>query len=124
MAVEKDTPGKKIRTAVPRTSQGDFKLSPQRPGVLEAIRISNEGRIKNLIPIRHGRMSASPFAFYRGMAGLMALDLSELPHTQLKVQAIGDCHLSNFGGFATPERTLIFDANDFDETLPAAGSGM
>lgn len=120
MAVEKDTPGKKIRTAVPRTSQGDFKLSPQRPGVLEAIRISNEGRIKNLIPIRHGRMSASPFAFYRGMAGLMALDLSELPHTQLKVQAIGDCHLSNFGGFATPERTLIFDANDFDETLPAA----
>ncbi len=120
MAVEKDTPGKKLRAAVPRTSQGDFSLSPQRPGVLEALRASNQDRIKKLIPIRHGRMSASPFAFYRGMAGLMAQDLSTLPHTQLKVQAIGDCHLCNFGGFATPERTLIFDANDFDETLPAA----
>ncbi|MBC9930629.1 DUF2252 domain-containing protein [Chitinophaga qingshengii] len=119
MAVEKDTPGKKLRAAVPRTSQGDFTLSPQRPGVVEAIRLSNEDRVKKLIPIRHGRMSASPFAFYRGMAGLMARDLSALPHTDLKVQAIGDCHLSNFGGFATPERTLIFDANDFDETLPA-----
>ncbi|WP_212002481.1 DUF2252 domain-containing protein [Chitinophaga sp. HK235] len=119
MTVEKDSPGKNIRATVPRTSQGDFMLSPQRPSVLEAIRISNEGRVKKLIPIRHGRMSASPFAFYRGMAGLMALDLSGLPHTQLIVQAIGDCHLSNFGGFATPERTLIFDANDFDETLPA-----
>ncbi|HVI43239.1 MAG TPA: DUF2252 domain-containing protein [Chitinophaga sp.] len=112
-------PGKQIRTAVPRTAQGDCSVSPKRPSILTYIRESNRGRIKQLIPIRHGRMSASPFAFYRGTAGIMAHDLSFLPHTKLKVQAIGDCHLMNFGGYATPERTLIFDANDFDETLPA-----
>lgn len=120
MAIEKDAPGKKLRALVPRTSQGDFKLPPQRPSILEAIRASNYDRIKKLIPIRHGRMSVSPFAFYRATAGIMAQDLSYLPHTRLKVQAMGDCHLMNFGGFATPERSLIFDANDFDETLPAA----
>lgn len=119
MATISDNPGKKIRDKVPRTSQGDFSLSAKRPTILQAINASNQGRVPNLIPIRCGRMSVSPFAFYRGTADIMAHDLSFLPHTSLQVQAMGDCHLMNFGGFATPERNLIFDANDFDETLPA-----
>lgn len=119
MATILDNPGKKIRDKVPRTSQGDFSLSPKRPTILQAINAANQGRVPNLIPIRCGRMSVSPFAFYRGTADIMAHDLSFLPHTSLQVQAMGDCHLMNFGGFATPERNLIFDANDFDETLPA-----
>lgn len=119
MATISDNPGKKIRDTVPRTSQGDFSLSPKRPTILQAINASNQGRVTDLIPIRCGRMSVSPFAFYRGTADIMAHDLSFLPHTSLQVQAMGDCHLMNFGGFATPERNLIFDANDFDETLPA-----
>ncbi|TWF45673.1 uncharacterized protein (DUF2252 family) [Chitinophaga polysaccharea] len=112
-------PGKQIRDSIPRTSQGIFKLPKQRPTILQAIQASNAGRVEELIPIRCGRMSTSPFAFYRGNADIMARDLAGLPHTQLQVQAMGDCHLMNFGGFATPERNLIFDANDFDETLPA-----
>ena len=119
MTSSSENPGKKIRDKVPRTSQGSFKLSSKRPGILQAISASNYDRVKDLIPIRMSRMSASPFAFYRGTADIMAHDLSHLPHTQLQVQAVGDCHLMNFGGFATPERNLIFDANDFDETLPA-----
>ncbi|HEY9256972.1 DUF2252 domain-containing protein [Chitinophaga sp.] len=119
MAPISDNPGKKIRDKVPRTSQGDFSLSPKRPTILQAIEASNYDRVTDLIPIRCGRMSTSPFAFYRGTADIMAHDLSFLPHTSLQVQAMGDCHLMNFGGFATPERNLIFDANDFDETLPA-----
>jgi uncharacterized protein (DUF2252 family) len=119
MATISDNPGKKIRDKVPRTSQGDFSLSPKRPTILQAINAANQGRVPDLVPIRCGRMSVSPFAFYRGTADIMAHDLSFLPHTSLQVQAMGDCHLMNFGGFATPERNLIFDANDFDETLPA-----
>ena len=75
--------------------------------------------MKELLPIRYGRMLHSPFAFYRGSAGLMASDLSHTPNSGLTVQACGDCHLMNFGGFATPERNIIFDINDFDETSPA-----
>jgi uncharacterized protein (DUF2252 family) len=88
--------------------------------LLESIEASNQDRLTELIPIRHARMSASPFAFYRATASIMAQDLSWLPNTGVLVQAIGDCHLMNFGGFATPERTLIFDVNDFDETLPSS----
>ncbi len=73
----------------------------------------------DLVPIRHGRMSQSPFAFYRGTAAIMAADLAHTPSSGLRVQACGDAHLSNFGGFATPERSVIFDLNDLDETLPA-----
>ena len=73
----------------------------------------------DLLPIRHGRMSASPFAFYRGSAALMAADLATTPTSGIRVQACGDAHLMNFGGFATPERNVIFDINDLDETLPA-----
>jgi len=81
-------------------------------------------RLPNLIPIRHARMLSSPFAFLRGSAAVMASDLSRTPTTGVRVQACGDCHLMNFGAFATPERNLIFDINDFDETLPAQGSGI
>ncbi|MCW3463432.1 DUF2252 domain-containing protein [Chitinophaga nivalis] len=119
MSDPKENAGKKLRDQVPRTSQGLCKLSPKRPSALSIIEAGNIDRVTNLIPIRHGRMSVSPFAFYRGTAAVMAQDLAFLPHTALEVQATGDCHLMNFGGFATPERTLIFDVNDFDETLPA-----
>jgi uncharacterized protein (DUF2252 family) len=86
---------------------------------LELLKESNRNRMAELVPIRYGRMMASPFAFLRGSAGLMAADLATTPTTGVKVQACGDCHLLNFGLFATPERNLIFDINDFDETLPA-----
>lgn len=80
---------------------------------------SNQGRLPELVPIRSGRMLVSPFTFLRGAASIMAFDLSETPQTGIKVQTCGDCHLSNFGGYGTPERNLVFDLNDFDETLPA-----
>jgi hypothetical protein len=80
---------------------------------------SSLGRIERLVPIRYGRMLASPFAFYRGAAAIMAADLAGTPCTGIGVQACGDAHLVNFGGFATPERRIIFDINDFDETHPA-----
>lgn len=111
--------GKDLRATVGRKAQGDFKLSGSRPSVVDMIKSSDDDRLPDLIPIRHQRMSISPFSFYRGTASIMAYDLSFMPRTDIIVQAIGDCHLMNFGGFATPERTLVFDANDFDETLPA-----
>ncbi len=79
---------------------------------------ANQGRIPELIPIRHGRMLRSPFTFYRGAALNMAADLASTPDTGMRVQACGDAHLCNFGAFATPERRVIFDINDLDETLP------
>ena len=85
----------------------------------ESLIVNDAGRMAELVPIRYGRMLQSPFAFYRGAAGVMASDLARTPATGLKVQACGDCHLMNFGGFATPERNIIFDINDFDETSPA-----
>ena len=86
---------------------------------VEMIAQSNEGRDQRLIPIRHSRMLVSPFTFYRGAAALMAYDLSLEPHSGINVQCCGDCHILNFGAFATPERNIIADFNDFDETLPA-----
>jgi hypothetical protein len=77
----------------------------------------------DLVPIRHGRMAADPFAFYRGSAAIMAADLATTPRSGLATQLCGDAHLSNFGVFASPERQLLFDLNDFDETLPDPGSG-
>jgi uncharacterized protein (DUF2252 family) len=90
-----------------------------RPDPIELLIASNEGRLPELVPIRHGRMLTSPFAFMRGAAAVMASDLSRTPSTRIRVQACGDCHLMNFGGFATPERRMNFSINDFDETLPA-----
>ncbi len=111
--------GKELRTKVSRSSHEEWKPAPNRPDPIGLLEASNQGRLPELVPIRYGRMLASPFAFLRGAAGIMAFDLSKTPQTGIKVQAGGDCHLSNFGGYGTSERNLVFDVNDFDETLPA-----
>jgi len=111
--------GKSLREQVPRESQAEFEVGPDRTDPVKVIKKSSEGRLQHLIPIRYGRMAKSAFAFYRGTASLMAMDLAKTPTSDIRVQACGDCHLSNFGLFATPERNVIFDINDFDETLPA-----
>ena len=116
---ERRAQGRALRDTVPRTSHAEWKPAPDRQDPVELLQASNEGRIQGLVPVRFGRMSASPFAFYRGAAALMAADLSRTPNTGIRVQACGDAHLMNFGGFATPERHIIFDINDLDETLPA-----
>ena len=109
--------GKLARQASPRSSHAGFEPAADRDPV--AIILAQEAdRLQNLLPLRHGRMAASAFAFYRGAPAVMAFDLSTTPNSQITVQASGDAHLSNFGLFASPERTLVFDANDFDETLP------
>jgi len=111
--------GKALRERVPRQIHGSWKRDKQKVDPLAIVRASNKGRIEQLIPIRHARMLQSPFTFYRGAAAVMAADLAKTPTTGLRVQACGDCHLLNFGGFATPERKIAFGINDFDETLPA-----
>ena len=116
---ERAAAGKALRDAVPRSSHADWKPAPNRPDPIALLEESNQGRLPELLPLRYGRMLTSPFAFLRGSASIMAADLSETSKTGIKVQACGDCHLSNFGGYGTPERNLVFDVNDFDETLPA-----
>lgn len=111
--------GKQLRAAVPYDAHAEWIPSPDRPDVVSLLEASNAGRMQELIPIRYGRMLRSPFTFLRGSAGVMASDLARTPSTGLIVQACGDCHLLNFGLFATPERNLVFDINDFDETFPA-----
>ncbi|SAK85861.1 hypothetical protein AWB78_04375 [Caballeronia calidae] len=118
-ADERAAHGRALRDAVPRSSQAGWKAAKERRDPVDILVESNEGRVPSLIPIRFGRMSASPFAFYRGAAAVMAADLASTPTSGLRVQACGDAHLMNFGGFATPERNVIFDINDLDETLPA-----
>jgi uncharacterized protein (DUF2252 family) len=116
---DRSAAGKALRDKVPRAQHGIWKEFKGRPSPVGILQKSDAGRMKQLVPIRYGRMLQSPFAFYRGSAGLMASDLAHTPNTGLQVQACGDCHLMNFGGFATPERNIIFDINDFDETSPA-----
>jgi uncharacterized protein (DUF2252 family) len=111
--------GKALRETVPRSSHAHWKRPAKRRDPIDALKASNRDRLPDLVPIRYGRMLRSPFTFLRGSAGLMASDLATTPTTGIRVQACGDCHLMNFGLFATPERNLIFDINDFDETLPA-----
>jgi uncharacterized protein (DUF2252 family) len=118
-ADERRAEGKALRDAVPRASHGGWKLPKDRRDPIDLLVESNEGRVPELVPIRFGRMAQSPFAFYRGSAVIMAADLASTPQSGLRVQACGDAHMMNFGGFATPERNVIFDINDFDETLPA-----
>lgn len=110
--------GKALRDKIPREQHGRWNEIKGRPDTIDLLRKSDVGRMKKLIPIRYGRMLPSPFTYYRGAAGVMAADLARTPTTGLSVQACGDCHLVNFGGFATPERNIIFDINDFDETAP------
>ena len=116
---ERSFAGKALRAVCPRESHAGFTPSPNRPDPIELLIQSSEGRIADLVPIRYGRMMASPFAFYRGAASIMAAALSTPPSTGLGVQCCGDAHLMNFGAFATPERRIVFDINDFDETFPA-----
>jgi uncharacterized protein (DUF2252 family) len=110
--------GKDARTAAPRSSHATWVTPPERPDPVALLEAQAASRVPDLVPIRYGRMSASPFAFYRGAAAVMASDLAHSPSSGIRVQLCGDAHLSNFGGFASPERDLVFDLNDFDETLP------
>src|SRR5882757_5342629 len=110
--------GKRLRRVVPREAHGEWKPGPERADPFALLDEQNLGRIPELVPVRMGRMAASPFAFYRGAAAVMAADLASTPVTGIEVAASGDAHLSNFGLFASPERRLLFDLNDFDETLP------
>jgi len=109
--------GKALRSKVPRTQHGVWRVPAGRCDPLELLDLAAKGRLPYLVPLRNARMFDSPFSFYRGSAIIMAADLASTPRTGLFVGACGDAHCSNFGGFATPERNTIFDVNDFDETL-------
>jgi len=111
--------GKSLRDKCPREAHAAWQAPDNRPDPLVLMAESNQGRMPQLIPIRHGRMLHSAFTFYRGAALNMAADLATTPASGIRVQACGDCHLMNFGAYATPERRVIFDINDLDETLPA-----
>jgi uncharacterized protein (DUF2252 family) len=111
-------PGKEARKRVPRSSQAAWEPGPERTGPVEVLAEQDRNRVPELVPVRYGRMLASAFTFYRGAAAIMAADLAAGPDSGLRVQLCGDAHLSNFGLFQAPDRRLVFDINDFDETLP------
>lgn len=110
--------GKAARAETPRSRQAEFDPPADRADPIELLEFQARTRVPELVPIRYGRMLVSPFTFYRGAAKIMAYDLAGTPRSGLNVQCCGDAHLSNFGMFASPERRLVFDINDFDETLP------
>jgi len=115
---ERAARGKATRAEVPRTAHANWEPPSHRPDPVELLEEQAQSRVPELVPIRYGRMLVSPFTFYRGAAYLMASDLSMGPRTGLHTQLCGDAHLSNFGGFAAPDRRIVFSLNDFDETLP------
>ncbi|MFE7580189.1 DUF2252 domain-containing protein [Streptomyces gardneri] len=115
---ERAARGREARKRVPRSSHGRWIPSAQRPDPLVVLEREAQDRLPELVPLRYGRMAVSAFAFLRGSAAVMAADLAAQRHTGLTVQLCGDAHLLNFGVYASPERTLLFDVNDFDETLP------
>jgi uncharacterized protein (DUF2252 family) len=110
--------GRAARAVVPRSAHGDWAPLTDRPDPIAVLRAQAASRVQDLVPIRYGRMLESPFTFYRGAAAIMAADLAATPISGIVVQACGDAHISNFGGFAAPDRRLVFGPNDFDETLP------
>ncbi len=110
--------GRERRRFVPRSAHGEWSPPPGRPDPVSILEAQAEERVPDLVPIRHGRMAASPFSYYRGAAAPMAWDLGHLPSSDIRVQLCGDAHLLNFGMFGAPDRRLVFDVNDFDETLP------
>ena len=112
--------GRAERDAVPLDALAEWAAPADRPDPVGILEAQDATRVSELVPIRHGRMLVSPFTFYRGSAAIMAWDLSRTPTTGLRVQCCGDAHLSNFGVFAAPDRQVVFDLNDFDETLPAS----
>ena len=111
--------GKALRETCPRKAHAAWKSPSNRRDAVQQVLDAEKGRLPDLLPLRHGRMARSAFTFYRGAALTMASDLASTPNTGVRVQCCGDAHLSNFGGFATPERKIIFSINDLDETLPA-----
>jgi len=111
--------GRALRKVTPRSSLAGFQAPTRRFDPLKVLAAQDRVRIAELVPIRYGRMAVSPFTFLRGSAAVMARDIAGQPSTGIRVQCCGDCHLLNFGVFATPERNLVFDVNDFDETLEA-----
>jgi uncharacterized protein (DUF2252 family) len=115
---ERVAKGKAARAQTPRSSHADFEPASDRLDPIDHLERQAESRVQELVPIRYGRMLVSPLTFYRGAALIMAADLAKTPNSGLRVQLCGDAHLSNFGVFASPERRLVFDINDFDETLP------
>jgi uncharacterized protein (DUF2252 family) len=115
---ERSEIGREARRRVPRSSHGGWEPAASRRDPVTLLEEQNATRVPFLVPIRHARMRVSPFTFYRGTARIMAADLASTPTSGLQVQLGGDAHLSNFGAYASPERELVFDANDFDETLP------
>ena len=115
---ERRAHGKEARSRVPRSSHEMWTSAHDRADPIALLEAQNATREADLVPVRHGRMAVSPFTFYRGAAKIMAADLRDTPRAGLEVQLCGDAHLSNFGVYASPERTLLFDLNDFDETLP------
>ncbi len=117
--LERKAVGKLARESCPLEAHSKMHIHASTRDVIKTIEDSNEGRIQELIPLRYSRMLESPFTFFRGSAALMAADLAQEPNSGFIVQACGDCHIQNFGIFATPERNLVVDINDFDETLPA-----
>ena len=115
---ERTAAGKAARKKVPRSSHAEWAPAADRPDPVAILERQAADRVPELVPLRYGRMLASAFTFYRGAAAIMAADLAESPTSGLLVQACGDAHLSNFGAFASPSRDLVYDINDFDETLP------
>jgi uncharacterized protein (DUF2252 family) len=115
---EREARGKAVRADVPRSAHSTWEPAADRGDPVSLLEEQAESRVAELVPIRYGRMLVSPFTFYRGAAYLMASDLAGGPRTSLHAQLCGDAHLSNFGGYAAPDRRLVFDMNDFDETLP------
>ena len=115
---ERGARGSKARDRTPLSSHAKWTPAADRPDLIALLEEQNATREPDLVPVRHGRMMVSPFTFYRGAAKIMAADLKDTPTAGLGAQLCGDAHLSNFGVFASPERRLLFDLNDFDETLP------
>ncbi len=111
--------GQALRGIAPREDHAGWKPAADRPSPMDVLAKNSEGRIEELVPLRYGRMLPTPFTFFRGAAAVMAQDLARITTTGVQVQVCGDMHLLNFGAFATPERNVAFDINDFDETLPA-----
>src|SRR5262249_8707076 len=110
--------GRVLRETVPREAHAAWRAPADRRSPVDVLEAQAAGRLPDLVPVRYGRLLASPFAFFRGAAAVMAMDLAALPRTPLRVQLCGDAHLANFGVFGSPERELLFDIDDFDETLP------
>ncbi len=115
---ERSAAGRSLRRLVPRSAHGEWSAPADRPDPVDVLERQASSRVPELGPIRHARMAESPFAFFRGAAAVMASDLAATPVTGIRVQACGDAHVNNFGFFASPERNLVFDINDFDETAP------